>query len=101
MKKLLALLIVSVFIIGCGGAAEASHLAKANHSHGDDSGEDIEIGIKADAPNLVKLADNWTLGMEAGKDLTNTGAGEGWFTYGKVTYTGELFDLGSALNRGE
>lgn len=52
-----------------------------------------EYGAKLDAPNLVRLADNWFVGVEGGKDLYQTNSDEGWFAYGKVTYTGTWFDL--------
>ena len=50
-------------------------------------------GAKLDAPNLIRLADNWYIGAEGGKDFNQTDANEGWFAYGKVTYSGTWFDF--------
>ena len=49
-----------------------------------------EFGAKLDAPYLVELRENWFLGLEGGKDLYNTDADQGWFSYAKITYTGTL-----------
>jgi len=59
-------------------------------------------GVKVDAPNLVKVTENTTIGVEAGKDLvTDIGyndfgwneADKGYFGYVKVTWVGNLFDF--------
>lgn len=52
-----------------------------------------EFGAKLDAPYLVELHRNWYLGTEGGKDLFHTDADEGYFAYGKITYTGTLFSF--------
>jgi hypothetical protein len=46
------------------------------------------LGAKFDAPNLVELSENWSIGAEASKDLRFTSADEGWSAYAKVTYKG-------------
>ena len=61
-------------------------------------------GAKLDAPNLVRISDTLTLGVEVGKDLINNPFvydqntsyiedDRGYFGYVKVTYTGSLLDL--------
>lgn len=60
-------------------------------------------GVKIDAPNLVQISDNWTLGAEGGKDVIKNvfydsddryfEADKGYFAYVKVTYSGTLFDF--------
>ena len=55
--------------------------------------EKVQAGPMADAPNLVKIADNWYLGFEGGKDEVYTNTSKGWFGYAKVTYTGTLLDF--------
>ena len=57
-----------------------------------DQSDDV-LGLKADAPNLVRLTKNTTIGVEAGKDLNKTSAKEGWFGFLKVTWTGTFFDF--------
>lgn len=57
------------------------------------SAEDLKAGVKADAPNVIRLTKNTTIGVEGGKDLVKTNAKEGWFVFGKVTWTGTLFDF--------
>lgn|SRR3990167_1685435 len=52
-----------------------------------------EFGAKLDAPNLVRINDDWTIGTEGGKDLWRTDVNEGWFVYGKITYSGTLINL--------
>jgi hypothetical protein len=52
-----------------------------------------QIGAKIDAPNLIRLTDNWTIGVEGSKDLYLTDGREGWQVYGKATYTGTWFDF--------
>lgn len=54
---------------------------------------DIVAGLKADAPNLILLPWNLSLGVEGGKDLYETNWDEGWFIYAKITYSGTLLNL--------
>lgn len=51
------------------------------------------FGAKLDAPYLVELRESWYLGAEGGKDLFNTDLNDGWYSYGKITYTGTLFSF--------
>lgn len=61
-------------------------------------------GAKFDAPNLVKITENLTLGAEVGKDMVNdpffystksyVEDDHGYFGYVKITYTGTLVNLG-------
>jgi hypothetical protein len=85
---LIAVLLAALAIFGCN-KAEAGHLAKSDHVH---DKEDSALGIKADAPNLVSLSENWKLGVEGGKDLNGSSVEDGWFGFLKVTFTGTLFD---------
>ena len=57
-------------------------------------------GAKFDAPNLVRFNQDWTLGVEASKDLYNIlpNDNSAWFEddkgysgYVKITYTGTWF----------
>ncbi|NJO00334.1 MAG: hypothetical protein HC880_00460 [Bacteroidia bacterium] len=50
--------------------------------------KELELGAKLDAPYLVRFYKDWFIGVEGGKDTFHTNANEGWFAYGKVTYTG-------------
>lgn len=59
-------------------------------------------GAKVDAPNLVRLTDNLTFGIEAGKDMgTNIFQDsaawreddKNYFVYAKITYTGTLLNF--------
>lgn len=52
-----------------------------------------EYGAKLDAPNLVRLNKNWTIGTEAGKDFNGASSDEGYFVYGKVIYSGTVLNL--------
>lgn len=69
------------------------------HTHSADiidpgkSDDDIVLGLKADAPNLVRLSELWTLGLEGGKDMDHTNLDEGWFAFAKVTFSGSLLDF--------
>ena len=110
MRRILfAMLLVCVIgIVGCTEPAEAcgdfcdsKFMEKIDDCvthpeppvHNEKLATDTVVGAKADAPNLIKLAKNWTLGVEGGKDLLNTTPDEGWFIFGKITFSGTLFDL--------
>lgn len=79
---------------------EISH----KHTYTDNYTEDARIilGVKFDAPNLIKFSEYWYLGLEGGKDMyTNlfmdTAAWVeddlGYFGYIKLTYLGTLLDF--------
>jgi len=62
----------------------------------------LVVGIKADAPNLVRFTKNLTLGVEGGKEMYNdlfmdhgyaTEDDKGYFAFVKVTFAGTLFDF--------
>lgn len=61
--------------------------------------ERVVFGGKADAPRLVKITKDLTIGVEGGKELANgffssyLEDDKGYFGYIKVTYWGSLFDL--------
>ncbi len=60
------------------------------------------VGIKLDAPNLIQLSENTTLGIEGGKDIMKDvfrndtrdyfESDKGYFAYIKVTYSGCLLN---------
>ena len=85
-----------------GGADWDKGHGKA-HDHGYSTPDAVQAvaGVKVDAPNLVKLSTNFSLGVEAGKDVIANPFGSreyieddhGYFGYLKVTYTGSLLDL--------
>jgi len=52
-----------------------------------------QFGAKLDAPDLIKLTDNVSFGLETSKDLYHTNAKEGWAGYGKFTAKWTLLDL--------
>ena len=84
MKKILLVLVAMLL---------ASPVMAAEHN---------TAGVKVDAPQLVKLSENWALGAEGGKDIVNNllysdsdylEADRGYFGYVKVTYNGTLLNL--------
>lgn len=60
-------------------------------------------GVKVDAPDLIKLTKDTTIGVEAGKDVINdllypddysyVEADKGYFAYIKLTFKGNILDL--------
>ena len=54
---------------------------------------DTKLGIKLDAPNIVRITGNSTVGVEGGKDVLDTNSSEGWFAFLKFTWTGNLLDF--------
>ena len=57
------------------------------------NGEWRELGAKADAPNLIRLTDNLTIGVEAFKDTYYTNSKEGWGGYAKIVWTQSVLDF--------
>lgn len=53
-----------------------------------------EYGAMLDMPNLIRLNKQWTIGIEGGKDFNGTSNDEGYFAYGKVTWSGTVLNLG-------
>ena len=60
------------------------------------------VGGKLDAPNLVRLTKNITIGVEGGKEMATNVFQESWawreddkgyFGYVKLTYTGSLINF--------
>lgn len=100
MKKLI-LIIVLLSLSTVAHAGEEYHSKKKivknyttnNYSTTNVDSYENEFGAKLDAPYLVQLSENWYVGVEGGKDLYETNADQGWFGYGKVTYTGTLFSF--------
>lgn len=84
-KKLIMLLVSSMLLVG--------------NAH---AGLESVAGVKADAPNLLKISDKLSLGLEVSKDMIhNIGYSDvsyveddkGYSGYVKVTYTGSLLDF--------
>lgn len=90
MKKLFLILFFALALVSPAFAG-IHHLNVTNSIT--EVENDNNFGAKLDAPNLVKLNENWAVGVEGGKDLNGTNNSEGWFTYGKLTYSGSLFNL--------
>ena len=55
--------------------------------------DDYVVGAKFDAPNLVRLTENLSIGAEVDKDLRYTSGDEGWSFWGKCTYSGSLINF--------
>jgi len=60
------------------------------------------VGAKIDAPDLIVITDNLSIGLEGGKNLANNVFQEdshwveddkGYFGYVKITYWGSLLDF--------
>ena len=54
--------------------------------------DEVDVGAKVDAPNLVKLADNHAIGLEASINELNRDWDESQ-VYLKYTYTGSILDF--------
>lgn len=52
-----------------------------------------QYGAKLDVPDLIRLTDNVSFGLETSKDLYHTDAKEGWAGYAKFTVKWTLLDL--------
>lgn len=107
MKRALIILAI-ILIAGIANAEEVEKQTsqKWHHSHkytdlntDTDTHADVKedqepvLGVKADAPNLIKLTKDWAVGVEGGKDLYKNSIEDGWFAFVKVTFSGSLFDL--------
>ena len=60
------------------------------------------VGAKIDAPQIIKLSNNWSVGAEVGKDILDNvfhdetdyfEDDQGWFGYLKFTYNGTWINL--------
>lgn len=98
MKKFIIL--IGLILITTSAYAGSKSLVKPkpivnNYSTSNTFNEEInnDFGAKLDAPYLVELHKDWYLGTEGGKEIISSNASQGWFAYGKVTYTGTLFSL--------
>jgi len=63
------------------------------HAYNVPDTQDWVLGAKVDAPNLIRLTKNVTIGVEVTKDVNDTNFDEGWAAYGKLTYAGSLIDI--------
>lgn len=89
MKKLV--LVMLMLCVSLVGLAEAGRRCRRGGCYTEDV-KQVEAGIKADAPDLIKLGKDLTLGAEIKKDLLRTDFNEGWGYYAKVTYRGCLIN---------
>jgi len=86
MKKLLVIAVSAMLVMSMGVMPVLAH----NQNTSSKPYDDLVLGAKFDAPNIIKITDNLTIGIEGSKDLLYTNAKEGWTAYGKLTYTGCL-----------
>jgi hypothetical protein len=89
MRRAICLAVIAMFVVMAvpAGAHVINNTTIVNEE------DNWDLGVKADAPNLVKVAENWTVGVEVSKLLNGTDATEGYSGFAKVTYTGNIFDL--------
>lgn len=100
MKKLIALFVAIFFLVASSAYAGSSkkiinnttNVTNVTNVSSSDKDEEV-YGLKLDAPNLVKLNEDWSIGSELSKDLNDTNADEGWSYFAKVTYFGSWFDF--------
>jgi hypothetical protein len=102
MRKIVFIMLIAcVAFIGCKAQeAEAHSITNVTNIVAADTNS--VAGVKLDAPNLVQLSENTTLGLEGGKDIMKDvfhddtrdyfEADKGYFAYLKVTYTGCLLN---------
>lgn len=109
---LVPLLVVGLTLVGCAKEAEAKgskdpckglfaailnecspHTIDTDTQIDDKHYGDPKLGVMLDAPSLVLLPWDWSLGAEGGKDLYLTNTSEGWFAYIKLTWSGTLLNL--------
>ena len=58
-----------------------------------DDKEGIELGVKVDAPDLIKINKDVSIGVEVEKDCVQTNMKEGWSAVAKVTVKWSLLDF--------
>ena len=97
MKKIL-FLVMFTFLLGGLAQATSYHYAfppykQANPPDNYKHLDDWILGAKFDAPNIIRLNQNWTIGAEVFKDFLQTDINQGWGAFGKVTWTGTFFDF--------
>ena len=92
MKKLIGTLII-LLLVSVSAFAREVIVKKTYVTNNYTDTDPQRYGAKLDAPKLVHLKGHWYIGVEGGKDLNYTNAKEGWFAYGKITYTGTLLNL--------
>lgn len=102
MKKLLLVLAVVVVagFLGCQKAE--AHSSVTNVTNVVASDPHSVAGVKIDAPNLVQLTENTTLGLEGGKDILKDvfqndtrdyyESDKAYFAYLKLTWDGCLLN---------
>lgn len=97
MKKLvLSLVLCLVAAPVFAGGHNVTFNTTINNSVEQD--KDNAYGAMLDAPNLVVLRHNWSLGVEGGKNFNGTSSSEGYFAFAKATWNGNLLDFS---NKGE
>jgi len=108
MKKILGLTLVMIFVAGLVYAApdkvvetsgrSIDNYEPLHHTHqvalpNIDDKEDVELSVKLDAPDLVKINKDVSVGVEIEKDCVQTNMKEGWKAVAKVTVKWSLLDF--------
>jgi hypothetical protein len=91
MKKLF-LGVAFLAILGCSQEASAHAVIPAHGHETENDKNDLLASAGVDAPNLIRISENWTFGTEVTKGLTNTDISEDWAILGKFTFGGTLYD---------
>lgn len=91
MKKLMLLSLLAVVLSTPVWAHNVTQTTINNVS--DPTKQYGDFGAKLDAPNLIKLPWGFSAGLEGGKSLYDNNMQQGYFGYGKLTYTGSLLDF--------
>ena len=104
MKKLfmIGLCLVVAGIIGCSKGSQEVEASVTNITNIVAADNHSVAGVKVDAPNLIQLAENITLGIEGGKNIMKNvfrndtrdyfESDKGYFVYLKITYSGCLLN---------
>lgn len=118
MKKMfLSIALVTILFLGIGNA-NATETSTANnlntptlskqtsadiknHTHTvdipkqtiEDNTDNFTTKAGIDAPNLIRLSSNWTVGAQLEKQLNSTNIEEGWGMLIKATYSGSFIDF--------
>ena len=90
MKKILSIAVLFLLVGTWPVFAHSSSVPTKNNVKNLD---DYVVGAKFDAPNLVRLTKNLSIGAEILKDLRYTNSEEGWAAYGKVVWSGSLLNF--------
>ena len=90
MKKVLS---IAVLFLLVGVWPVFAHSSSVSTKDNVKNLDDYVVGAKFDAPNIIRLTENLTVGAEVLKDLRYTNSEEGWAAYGKVVWSGSLINF--------